>query len=296
MANDVARIEKWVRRQLTDPVVTYDGTRKPTAFAVMHTSVGSVPKDIQAIKLGSKDWDPKQLAELLIGIADDHARGIAVTETGSGHEQYEFLCFFSDMPDQPQAQVTFSVKTGADKPDGMTASEPPTAQGMLRQEMRHRESTHQTMQLVVSTQFRLLDMLMGQNTQLRIENHDAVQLAKETILERAASQHTGRMTELEYHRKTEERAALMRMGPPLVNQLLGREIFPQSTVDTSLLEQLIEGIDTEDKLAKLMAWASESLKPEVAAVLAGRLLEIQEKINQKSQARSAMAKQNGAPS
>jgi len=290
-------LEVWIRRQLTDPVLTLDGTRKCVAIGLIHFRSG-IQTEVQTVKLGGKEWSPEQLSELFNGLADQYAGSISPDESGSGYEQFQVISFFSDVPDLIVGRMPLNRKTGPRIPEGGVASEAPDARGELKQSMRHREGWMQfTLDMVARTysaQLGMIESLTKRLNQADRENFDAIQLAKETILERAADTHAHQIAELEYARKTEERRKLLQLAPGLANQLLGKEIFPSAAVDTSLLETFVESLpENEEAINEVIGVLSKHLKPEAVGVLVGRLAEIQEGINK----RKALAKkENGKPS
>ncbi len=97
------------------------------------------------------------------------------------------------------------------------------------------------------------------------------------------------MAELEYQRKTEERKRLLTVAPAIVNQVFGREVFPQAAVDSSMIETLVSRLDA-DGLQTILSVMSKYLKPEELAMLVGRMSDIQERADAQK-----MVKGNGAP-
>jgi hypothetical protein len=95
---------------------------------------------------------------------------------------------------------------------------------------------------------------------------------REVILRQVADNHTQKMTEMEYERSTAERKKLMGFIPPLVNTVTGKEIFPQATSDTALVETITESL-TEEQVQQLMG----ILPAELAGPLANRMLQHMEK-------------------
>src|SRR5262249_38630837 len=131
-------LENWIRRQLSDPVLTLDGVRKCCALGLVHYKSG-VRTEVQTVKLGGREWDAKQLADLFNGLADECAAGIAPDESGSGFEQFEVVSFFSDVPDLIVGRTPINRRTNLMKDLSSVASEPPDAKGLTRQDMRHKE-------------------------------------------------------------------------------------------------------------------------------------------------------------
>lgn len=297
MASASDRIAKWVRRVLSDPMITRDGERKCVALALMHMT-GGIRTEVQAMKLGAKTWDPNQLAEMFDNLATEHAAGLASSESGSGEETYQLVAFFDDLPDVPQSPLPLMKRTGPTvHADESIVTEPPTPRGEVGQNMRERSAW---MQFVLEMNARMFSTMTGvierQNSRLAAvekENQDAFQIAKEMILEKAADSHDQRMKELAFERSSEERARIMKALPPLVNKVFGKEIFPNSTVDSSLLEALVESSD-ENQLTRIIEALLPVLKPEQAALLMGRLGDIQEAMNaRKKAAAEKAAKTNG---
>jgi hypothetical protein len=98
---------------------------------------------------------------------------------------------------------------------------------------------------------------MRENLEVRRENREGFTLVKELLAAQALNRHEFKMKELEFERSTEERKKWLDFAPSLVNTILGSEVFPQSTEDTSLLESIADSLSEED-LMKL----SSVLKPE----------------------------------
>ncbi len=295
MAQD--RVEKWIRRVLTDANLTNEGTRKCFAISLMHVTSG-IKTEVQTQKLGSKPWDPKQLADMFEGIADEHSAGLSSTESGSGQESYNLVAFFDDMPDLPQCPLPLMRRTGPMAlPDDPVVSEPPTPKGELQQAMRHKEGYLQfvleAMARTFSAQTMVLEMQQKRLAQVERENQDTMELAKEMIFKEAANAHAYVMVEKDFERKTEERKRLMQAAPAVINQLLGREVIPQSTVDSTLIEGLFDSLD-EPTIAKVLEVIGPKMKPEVLGLLLGRATQVIEANNakRKAAAEAAAAKVN----
>ena len=290
------RLERWIRRVLTDPMLLNDGAKKCIAISLMHVT-GGVRTEVQTMKLGAKVWEPKQLAEMFDGMASEHSAGLSSSESGSGQEAYQLVAFFDDAPDLPQCPLPLMKKTGsiilADDP---IVTEPPTARGELAQSMRHRDAWHAfALEMTARTHTAMAQIIDRLSNRLQIvekENQDTIEIAKDMIMKEAADSHRYAMAEKEFERKTEERKRLMQIGPPLINQLLGREVFPQSTVDSTLLEGMLESLD-EAQLQKLIEVVLPVLKPEQAALLVGRFTQIVEAVNARKAKKAAMTTTNG---
>jgi hypothetical protein len=85
---------------------------------------------------------------------------------------------------------------------------------------------------------------------------------------------------------------LLAAAPALVNQVLGKEVFPASHVDSGLIEELMGSLD-ESTIAKLTELLIPKLRPETAALLIGRFTQVVETQNAKKQAEAMQKHANG---
>jgi len=303
MAND--RIERWVKRVLADPVVLRADTDKPrkcVMLALLHVTAGR-RDEVHSHRIGGRTWEPAKLADMFNSMADEYAAGLASNESGTGQESFRLVAFYDDLPDLEQCPLPIMKKTGAmvlAEGDAI-ATEPPTPRGETGQNMRERSAWMQfSLEMnarMYATMSGIIDRLSGRLATVERENQDAFQIAKEMILEKAADSHEQRMKELSFERATEERSRIMKALPPLVNRVFGKEVFPQSAVDSSLLEALVESAD-EGQMSRIVEALLPVLKPEQAALLMGRLGDIQESMNARKKeaaAKAAKSNGNGAP-
>jgi len=253
-------LESWISEALSDP--HQDGPCWMINLAHMR---GTSPEEIVSMKLTGRQWVPRELAGLLLRKAEGYAQDLP------GAQQTFCLFAFYNKSTEYGAKHPFVVRgqedftgLGSDSPDG---------KGVLQQGMRHTEIAlgmalrHQK---EVNDQMLTMFRLIGeQNAVLLKENIDAMSVAKEIMMSQAAEEQAGRMQLAEYNRKTSEREKLMQLLPPLANQAFGREIFPQSSADTAIIENITKSL-TEEQLAQLMS----ILKPEQAALLAPRMEKI----------------------
>ena len=83
--------------------------------------------------------------------------------------------------------------------------------------------------------------------------------------------HERAMQEHRYARETAEREAMLRLLPSLANTITGREVFPQSTADTDLLEKIALSVPPEYVQA-----ITGQLPPALAGVLMQRFAKVYE--------------------
>lgn len=243
----------WIREVMADQ---HDG-KFCSAIACTHKE-GNQDTEVYSVKFSDdKTWDAKDLAELFSRKAESHVAEIPGT-------QLFFLYAFYGDGGEPKGRRAFRINNN-DVEFGYGGTEPPTPQGGLMQSMRHSENAYQFSmrhtQYLMDKQYGMIEMLVRQNTVLMRENVDALQVAKLTLLERAQFE-AERMKE---EGKKQMGLEFLKLLPPLVNKALGREVFPQSTADTKLIETVISKLGENDmeKLAGI-------LPPELMGLIAAR--------------------------
>lgn len=250
-------LQSWISEILIDPE-----KGACTLLVCLHT-IGSAKKDIHHINLTSgKQWTAEELAQVFENKAKSFAQDLP------GTQLFEMEAFYGGTTAGPQAYHPFRVEGenlyalgGTDSPDG---------KGLVQQSMRHTEAmTSLAYQALAQNNALLQGMvtqLAGALTISRQAELDAVGIVKDLVLERGNNAHKQRMEELTYARQTEERAKWLQFAPPLINSVLGREIFPQNTEDTALVEAIAGKLTAADvqKLAGI-------LPPEYMGPLAARI-------------------------
>lgn len=263
MAPRKQTLDQWVAEAFLDD----DKDGKCTMLSLVHI-VGTAENEIHTVKFGgSKSWSPKELGELFMHKAESYADELP------GVQSFCLLAFYGERK-EPQARKPFMIN-GATEFHGL-ATEGPTSGGLTQQAMRHSEAIiqmafRQTAMLFETSQ-RTVHELTKQNESLMQENRDAFQIMREMLMERATHAHDFRMKELEFQRSSDQRQKLMTMIPALVNNLTGRELFPQNGdggEDTALIETIATELD-EATLIKL----ADALPPHIMGILASRMKKI----------------------
>ena len=259
-------LESWINEAVNDK----DKDGSCTALGLIHMT-GNTEKEIHLSKLGvGGSWTPKSLSEMFRSKAESYSQDLPGVQT------FQILAFFGGR-NEPQAFHPFTVSGRLEH--GGLATEAPTPEGKLQQRMRHEEA-------LIQGTFRERAMLLEQNNvvlgqalsllkqtsdallEARKESLDASQVVKEVMLGQA-EQKTAAMVQIEkYKRDTAERAKWLGMAPALVNQLFGREIFPQSTADSALIDSIADSISPE-QIEKIAAMGI--LRPEQLGMLASRM-------------------------
>ncbi len=250
-------LERWIQEAITD----HDKEGPLTQLSLVHV-VATSEEEVHTVKLGAgRDWTPKELAKLFRGKADTEV------QDEIGVHVFKVLAFYDN---QSEAQSRYKFIVSGHQEDHHGATEPPTAQGLRMQDMRITEGivrgAMQMMQHVTTVQQQVISNLADENASLRRENVDAIELAKKVILETAAQRTEAELKVEQYKRGTAERQKFLGMIPPLVNTVAGRELFPQASEDTAIIEMFAENI-TEEQIAQL----GSVIPPELMGVLARRL-------------------------
>ena len=249
-------LESWIQEATNDP----DKEDPCTHMALMHVLTGGAKDEVHTSRF-SAELTVARLAQLFLHKAAARAQDLP------GVQMFEVWAFYGGKP-EPGARFPFTVGGRTDF-DGLQ-TEGPTTQGLVQQAMRHSEVMAQTFvkqtAMLFEMQARTMCMVESQNTRLIAENQKAFESIKEAIIMQAQGSHEIRMKELEYQRSTEERAKLLSFAPALVNTVTGKEIFPQATADSSLIDTIADNL-SEEQLEMLPA----VLPPEVVGPIAARV-------------------------
>jgi hypothetical protein len=211
--------------------------------------VGTLEKEIHSVRLGAgKNVHEKQLAELFQHKAESYCQDIPGVQT------FGLLAFYGK--GEAEARHPFLINSEPDY--GGLSTEGPTNQGQIQQMMRHNETAMQIAFRQSNAAFEQLNLNMRIMSEIAskalTENRDYLEVVTKLVLERSTNDHDNRMKQLEFERASEERKNLMRSAPALLNTIFGREVFPQATEDTALIETIADKLSPEDieKLAGIV--------------------------------------------
>lgn len=257
--------DMWINEAITDP----DKDGKCSMISLVHM-VGQQEKEIHTTKFGGgKDWKAIDLAAMFMDKARTYCQDI------HGLQTFQLLAFY-DGRTTPQAFFPFTVNS--ENTTGALGTEAPTETGRTQQLMRQGEmlfqQTYRRQQVQDEFMTRLISMQSTMIKELSQENRDAFGIVKEMLMQKALDDHNRAMEQLKFQRETAERKKWMGWAPPLLNTILGKEIFPQSTADTALVEGIADSL-TEEDIMKIAG----VLKPEVWGPLAHRMHAYMQKRN-----------------
>lgn len=261
-------LEAWIHECMTD-TEKLDSTGKSAKLTMMSLvhRVGVQELEIHTSRFEGREINAKDLANMFQGKAESYAQDLPGVQT------YNLLAFWGDSK-EPSARHPFLVNQQSDSFGGL-ATEGPHLEGRIQQDMRHKEALFQQVyrRQAQLDEYSMRMMELQANTILKLtrENMDAFDVVKEMMIKQADNDHARKIEVMKFERATLERRKWMTLAPPLVNTLLGREVFPQGSVDTALIESVADSLSQED----IMKLAS-TLKPEVVAPLMDRWKQIME--------------------
>lgn len=259
-------MDVWIREALADS----DKDGKCTMLALVHM-VGIQQKEIHTTKFsGGRSWTEQDLATMFRGKAETYAQDIP------GVQSFQLLAFYGERS-SAEAFFPFIINIATDF--GGLSTEAPTDTGRLQQIMRREEmligQVYRRQQVMDDFTIRMMAQMGNTIETLTRENRDAFDIVKEMLMTRALDDHNRKMQQLQFERDSGERKKWMSWVPALANTILGREIFPQSTADTSLVESIADAL-TEQDIVKLAG----SMKPELWGPLAARMQSYMQKKNE----------------
>jgi len=249
-----------------------------TALALVRV-IRDVDTEVHTTELKGGNYTPEQLGEKFYAIAREHCKD----EPGVEH-RYKLLAFYGGS-NQPKTDKTFAISPYGDPAD--TLNELPDSRGAHAQGMRHTETFFQgAVGLIKHTTMSLAE----ENKDLRRENREMLGVMRDMMMQMADNRFNHEMQLLTYQRQSSERQQMISFAPALVNAILGKEVFPQSTADTALIESLAGNI-TEEQIQKLAGVAGEGgISPEVFGPLAMRIHKaMKDKREAKEKARTHLA-------
>lgn len=262
-------IRSWLAERLED--VEQEGAL--SLVGLVHWDGSGRDNEIFSMKTGQGKWGQADaMSDAFYNYATRHARGLIGAQQfqmgacyGVSNKATRFLPFM----------LSGALQIGQ-LPNGGLSTEAPTQVGQTSQGMRLAEIVTQGMLGQINPTFRvqadLIDRLMRNNNELSAENRELFVALRTELMKTAQFAHEMRMKELEFIRSTDERRKLIRIAPALINAITGREIFPVSAEDTSLVVSLAENISEDELKVLQMALAEKS--PELGALITSRFAEI----------------------
>lgn len=254
----MARIshDKWIAEVVNE---LQDGA-PCSSLSVSHRE-GSLTKEIYSVII-TKDTkiNPLEIAELFRRKAESHVQDLP------GNQLFELQARYGGRSDC-SVRLPFRISGSSEAMYGET--EPPTPEGKQMQYMRWGEFGHQFWAKQVTELVRIgIDrerVLSSSLEEANKENREIINLLKTALLEQASSQHQFKLEEMKFQRETMVYGELARYAPALLNTVTGRELIPQSSADSALVESMIEHLTPQQVEAM-----KHTFPPKVFAIIMAR--------------------------
>jgi hypothetical protein len=231
-------LEQWIIQALTDP----DRESTCTAISLLYIKPGGGgTREVKTVQLKDKSHDARTIAKLLQGLAEAYAQDFG------GIAQFEVHAFYGK--DVSGLHHTISVMEGELQQGGRgrTVKESADGPGLVAQAMRHAEKTAELLVTLIQhgavTSLQREQAMAEREARLRDEVNDAYGIVREMMMQKATDSHEFKMKEIAAQQSATERRKLMEIMPALANTVAGRDVFPQATADTALIDSLAESID-----------------------------------------------------
>lgn len=283
-------LEAWVQEAMNDgdPALGGEKDHPLSAIGLVHLAGGvtGLAKEVYGVRIGGssggKAWNARDLAAVLRKKAEHFC------QDAQSVQWFSLYAFYGNDVHGAEHPFCVNVQTAH---EGGFWSEGPDEKGQKMQSMRHLEMAQQQ---VYSQQQHLNHMfertimhLTSERVDTMRENREMFTIMKEMMMEKVTNNHEQRMKEMQYQRSTDMRDKLLKMLPPLANTITGRELFPQSTADTALVELIADNLTQEDVMK-----IGGVLKPELMGPLMNRLQEHLRKKREQEAAKQALANTN----
>ncbi len=233
-------LESWIAEVLSDTEQDPGpaGNNLCHMISLVHMQGGQNQVEVHNYKVGGKKFTENEIGKLLRGKAEAFAQDLAGTQT------FWLLAFYGGA-NQPGAKHPFTVTGEEDRALG--ATEGPTGQGLVQMAMRHAEMTAQLgfrqQAMLFQQSQNMIEFLARENHTLKSENQDMFGIFRQMAMETATANDERQAKHLAFQRATDERKALLKFAPALVNTITGKEVFPESTADTALVETIADVLD-----------------------------------------------------
>lgn len=284
-------LSTWIDEAICDK----EKEKEISAIGLVHM-LGQQRQEIHTVKFGpSNSYTGEQLEKIFKGKAKAYAQDMDTIQS------FALLAFYGKNTEE--GIMPFKILPEINPETAGLSTEAPTAEGRLQQKMRWDDALQmqvyrrqQTMDdhgiRMLEQQDKMLQRSQSMLEKVMVDNMEAFNIVKELLNERAMTQHNKTMEQLKFQRESSERDKLIKFAPVLINTILGREIFPQGTADTALIETIAENLEPEhiQKLAEI------GLPPSLMGPLAARVMKVMEdKEKREGAANKQLPKYNGSP-
>jgi len=250
-------LDGWIQEAITDA----DKDGKISAISCVHV-IGQSQREVHTVKFADRVWSPKDLAALFVSKCESFAQDLP------GQQTFCLLAFYGNK-NEPEATHPFVVVTADASLQMGLLSDPATDLGQKQQGMRHLEvmaGLHlRGLSALVEHQNQSLQRADRRIAEAETDVRELTLIFRQMMFEKMEHDQKQKLAILQFQRDSAERGKWLGFVPGLVNNLLGREVFPQNTEDTALIESAAEHL-TSDQVKML----SSVLPPELWGPLSSR--------------------------
>ncbi len=289
MSRSYVTIQEWLEEAVFDP----NSEKKATRVASMYNRPPPLngTKEAFSTEMKGKTWNATELAKVIKGKSETFVQDTPGIHTFT-------IEVFYESSQEAGASHNFTIIDGELKSGGSarTITEHPDAKGIVAQAMRLGE--HFANMAATMIQHQSVSMMQRESRwydrehELQTEVRDSYGIINDMLMKQSQAQHDLRMKELEFSRATLREGQIMKYLPAMANGLSGRELIPQSTVDTTIIEGLYEHV-TPDKLQKLVELGV--IPEDAVAPIVLRFNQIKEAKEREAQAIREMAPASNDP-
>ena len=221
----------WLRQNLSN----IEETGPCTSLSLIWEK-GNLEEEVHTTKFqAGTQWKPEELAERFHNIALEHCKD----DKGLEH-RYKLIAYYGTETESKRIKRFNLTPWGQDLE---LLNDSPDAKGQIAQGMRLTEQ-------IVQGTFRLLSQTIGGQAQetmhLRQKNMEMFEMMQNLMVKVTDSDHERTLKRMQYERETKEREMWFSFAPMLINTTLGKEVFPQASVDTKIVETVAESLSEED--------------------------------------------------
>jgi hypothetical protein len=242
-------LDGWIQEAMTD-----DEKGRIAAIILVHFANGE--REVDAVRFtGAKAWKASELALRFKSKAESYCQDMP------GSQTFQLLAYYYDSNDaprtDPEARHPFSLM-GADGVDHGPITDAPTDKGVIQQTMRHLEVMYQETVRMSRAMFdRSVDLnnqMMLQQQATQKELNESYKVMRDMYLQARGEEHRMQLEQTKAERESVLIEALLRYAPALLNTISGKEVFPQSTADSALIEGIVKNLKPEhiDALASIV--------------------------------------------
>lgn len=261
-------LESWIVDALTDG----EKGGPCTMLSLVHC-LGAGEREVYSKAIGPA-MVPAEIAETIRGRAEAYSQDL------SGTQLFNILAFYNGEK-VPAARFPYAVAGdfGLDMNSMNTFS--PDARGEKAMGMQYLQAGlamvfNQT-RVIFEAGERAIERSERREARIAQEHADGITLVHKLLLEKVMADHELRMKELQFERASQERKTFMKLAPALVNSATGRDIFPQETIDSAIIEGLVTTLTKNPSVDLTQLLGMMNAPPELVGLVTARMTEVRER-------------------